>query len=235
MTDFLRGEVSDWTVSNTSLTLTLPVTTQVGDLVVLVHTNDYFTLSYLTTPTGTAVTTWAERTDARYDGGTNACHIKVWTGAVTTGGAATVIANYPPDWEERYAHAFVFVDAAYDAGVSTAQASSTTWNSGSVSATSADSYLIVSAIGSAAGNTNFTFPGSMTALTEYDQSTFSTVRSGWEHLTASGSTGTRAIGLSPAISGATCSLVVKSTTTAAPTPIPGRRQSSTSRRRAANW
>lgn len=215
-TAFLRGQVSGDNAGTTAaITLTLPGTTQVGDTVVLIQKNDWYTLAALATPTGTAVTggTWVEKTDARYDGGSNVNHTKVWVGTVTTGGASTVISNWASPSggdEERYAQAFVFIGAApYDVGSTVAAASGTSWTAPSVTASTAGSYLLVS-VGTdgTAGATNFTFPGSMTALTESDVSNTASYRSAYELLSSAGATGTRTVTLSNSHVGDITSLVV---------------------------
>lgn len=225
---FLRGEVSGVRSSDDSdLSLTLPASTAVGDLVVLIHSNDYYTLAALATPTGTAVTTWVQKTDATYDGGSNANHVKVWTGAVTTGGASTVVANWggPDGFEERYAQALVFTSVAtYDVGVSAAQSANTTWTLPSVSAASVDCYLVGTCSSATGGVTNYTFPGSMTPLTEQDGTTEATFRTGWEWRTASGSTGTRSVTSSASKAGAVTSIIIRQIGGAAPAALWPRRR-----------
>lgn len=209
---FRRGEVSAW--SNTSgspLTLTLPVTTEVGDTVVLIHANNWHTLAALAAPTGTAVTDWVQKTDATYDGGTNANHCKVWVGTVTTGGASTVIANYASPSggdEERYAQALVFIGGAvYDVGASALQSANFNWVAASLSAAVAGSYLAI-ACGTPGTATNYTFPDAMIPLTERDTGGINTYRTAIEPLAAAGATGTRAISSSASIEGFIVRIIV---------------------------
>ena len=218
-----RGTASDGQTNNVNISLTTPSSMQVGDLIVLVQADNFHTLSNLSTPTGTAASSWTEQTSARYDGGTDNMHCKVWTASATAAGAQSVNVNFALTDNERYGAIFVFGNAAFDVGTSTAQASATSWAAGGVTTTGTDDYLIVSAgtLNSGGnGNTNFTFPGGMTATTEFDVDIFATYRSGYEQLAASGSTGTRTISLSTAKPGFTVTVAAKSTDAAAvPGPI----------------
>lgn len=222
---FLRSEVSAFNTTTAALTMTLAASTTVGDKVVLLQANDYYTLAALGTPSGTAVSSWTELTLAQFDGGTFAgdgtprVHFKAWMGTVTTGGASTVIANWASPSggdEERYAHALVFTSTAlYDTATSTAQTASTTWTVPSVTAATDNSYQLVMVANSTTGGlTNFTFPAGMTTQAEVDN--FITFRSGWGFLSSSGATGTRSITSSASVSGGIQTVVIQPTVAGVP-------------------
>jgi hypothetical protein len=213
----IRGEASTW--SNTvgsQMSLACPASTAVGDTVLLLHADDFYTAAALTTPTGTAVSTW--NLQHTYDGGSDLSHCKVWTGLVTTGGASTVIANSTNTDEERYAQIIVFgPNVAYDVAASSVVASSTSYVNPAVTAAGADDVLVNLAGVTVGGDINFTMAASMTALTERDGTGFATWRTAYEQLSASGSTGTRTHTASAARAGFVVTVAMKSTGAAAVT------------------
>lgn len=216
--EYLLGESS---IGNNTTgsphTLTTPAGMAVGDLVVLIQANNWYDLTALGTPTGTAVSTWTEQTIARYDGGNDAHHVKVWTGPAALAGARTVISNYAAGSggdEERYSEIFVFPNAVFDTGSSQAQVSSTTYTLPSLVASAINSYLI-GVVGNLV-DTNFSFPAGMTPLTERDIGGITTYRSGYEFRTVTGATGTRSVGSSNAGAGFVTSLLIKPAAGAAP-------------------
>lgn len=223
---FLRGEVSNSSTGATgsALTLTLPASTTVGDVVVLIYQNNWYDFNSLATPTGTAVTTWVEKTDARYDGGTDLNHAKVWVGTVTTGGASTVLANYggtSDGSEERYAQALVFTSTGtYESGSTTHLASSTSWTVPGATASTADCYYITALYGNAV--TTFGFPAPMVALTGQNIGV-SEGRTAWEWRSASGATGTRTVSSSANTDGIPTVLIIRQATVAPPA-VPGLRR-----------
>ena len=76
---------SPYTGSGTTLAVS-PAT--VGDILVLVITNDVAETT-ASAVSGGGVTTWTKQSYS-YDGGTTACFAEIWTGVVTTSGAATI-------------------------------------------------------------------------------------------------------------------------------------------------
>lgn len=179
-------------ISNTAdIVLTLAAGTTVGDLAVLICINDFYAATNLQTPTGTAVAAWTLR--HTMDLGTDLAHAKVWTGAVTTGGASTIDTNWSTTDEERYAQALIIQNGAYDtANSANTVATTTSWVAPTVTPTGPDDLLVCSwGFGGGGGDVNLTVPGSMTGLTERDSATNVTYRSAYEFLGSSAATGTR--------------------------------------------
>lgn len=177
---------------NQSFTLT---TAQIGDLVLLVQADNFFTLANLITPTGTAVTTWTERTGTGVpvDGGTNDHHARVWTGVVTTAGG-TAIANRTDTQDEGYAAFFVLANAVFDGTAGTeSDSASTSHVAPSLTPTPGKTDdLLVCLVGAGnAADFNYTFPGGMTAYTERELVNVITYRVASEQLAADTATGTR--------------------------------------------
>jgi hypothetical protein len=183
-----------------SISQTNPAATQVGDTVYLIQADDFYTLAGLGTPTGTAVTTWTEQTGPRFDGGSDKCHVRVWKGVVTTGGAATVIANWTTNGDqERYAQTLVFSGPVdLDVGSSAANAA-TPAVSASLTTTGTNDLLVVAVTTHAIVNNPFTFPATMTPYTRRDSPSLGSFQAGVEQLTAAGATGTRSISYTGAV------------------------------------
>jgi hypothetical protein len=76
--------------SSTSVSATTPASTQTGDLLVIAHSNDFYTLGAMPTPTCTGSPTLTAITNGTADGGTGEGHIKTYTAVANTGGANTV-------------------------------------------------------------------------------------------------------------------------------------------------
>lgn len=184
----------------------LSFTTSAGmlttDKLVLIQANDFYTAANMTTPTGTAGSSWTLQ--ATVDNGTDNTHTKVWTSDVAAAGAQTVVVNNTTTDEERYAGLFVLVGAAggVDGVASTANgASSTAHVAPTVTPVSgqADDLLICLFCSTAnvlsetlsAAAVDYTMPGGMTAYTERDVGAFITYRAASQILSSSAATGTR--------------------------------------------
>lgn len=76
--------------SSATVSATTPSTTQVGDLLVIAHSNDFYTLAAMPSPTCTGSPTLAAITNGTADGGSNEGHIKTYTTVANTSGANTV-------------------------------------------------------------------------------------------------------------------------------------------------
>lgn len=233
------GEASNSTSGSTGTTLTVntPAGTAVGDTIVLIQQNDFYTLSNLGTPSGTAVTTWTEDLGARYDGGSNQMHQKVWTGVVTTSGSQTVVAAVGSQDEEKYIQIIVLPGPGtyvIEDSVEEVEATSNPWVASGVTPISSASLMTVTA-GTFGGSTaDYTFPGSMTPLTEQDAS-FASWRSAYEYIGAAGATGTRSITLNATRQGLVTALAIAQ---AAPGSVTKQQAHVVNRARiirAANW
>lgn len=114
--------------SGTQAAFTLGAGTTAGDIAVAIHADDYYTAAALTSPGGTAVSSWGT-VKYTYDGGTNGSHAKVWVAAVTTGGASTITSTSTHTDEERCFGAWILYDTgntvSFDNALGTQVAAST--------------------------------------------------------------------------------------------------------------
>lgn len=171
---------------------TLLAGANIGDTVIVVHGNNFYTAANLNSPTGTAVGGgWTLKNTL--DGGTNDGHIKVWKGTITNASGTIVEGTGFAD-EERYFSYWVFpgycdVDdfAGTDSDTSSAShvAPSVTPDAGSYD-------FLICVTGNISANRNYTgTPTGMTAAgTEVDTG-FGTWQSWYETLNSDSATGTR--------------------------------------------
>jgi hypothetical protein len=182
--------------NDVGIEFTLGAGTLVGDTVLLVQSDFFYTLVDLLPPSGTAVASWVEKTGSGIplDGGTNDNHARVWLGTVTTGGAQTVIVNSTNADNERYATVFVFVGAVEFDGAAGTEVDTTSTSHVAPSLTPTAGQTddqLVCLWGTAAAVTNYTPPGGMTAYTERDIGGINTHRAASEQLASDAATGTR--------------------------------------------
>lgn len=174
-----------------------PSTTQVGDLVIVIHGNDFYALSNMGTPTATGSPTMNSIVNA--DGGTNEGHLKCWYYIANTGGAQTVSVTETGAHDEEKSLAVYVLSGADTSGSpidgTPASNSSSSGTSSqvcnSVSPTNADSFCIqalTSGAGAAAGS--YTAPGGTTKQYDIRVSTFMSAAGGTKQLVSSGATGT---------------------------------------------
>lgn len=211
------------TASNTATNpnFTLDAGAVNGDVLLLICVNDFYALANLTSPTGTAVTTWGLQGSG--DGGTNHNHFKAWTGSVTTN-TGTVLTNWStaaPD-EERYAALLRFPSGtSFDGSAFTGPGtSSTTQPAPSVTATSGqtdDMLICVWTVDGGTGSSTYSPPGSMTGGTTRSLSPFFSGLAAWEQL-ASATSGTRTPTVGTAHTWDAFSVLMKNAGTAAVTP-----------------
>lgn len=217
-------EQQDAMSNSVALGFTLAAGSAVGDLLMLIQTNNFYTLANLTTPTGTAASTWTLQ--GSMDLGSNTFHAKVWTAPVTTGGAQTVTVNSTTSDEERYAGVWRFPSGTtFDvaAFVPSVQATSTSHVAPAVTTTGTDDHLVC-LFESANGDTNYTaFTGSLTGYTERDIAGFVTARAAAEQLVAAGATGTRTATSANSRTYVALSVAVKSSAVASGARVPRRR------------
>jgi hypothetical protein len=223
-------EEQDASSNSAALSFTTGAGMLTTDKLVLVQANDFYTTASMTTPTGTAGTSWTLQTTV--DGGGNAVHTKVWTSDVAAAGAQTVVVNNTTTDEERYAALFVLTGAAsgIDGVASTASGTASTSHvAPSVTPTSgqSDDLLIclfcspvVAAFGTAP---TYTMPGGMTAYTEQNVGTYITYRAASQILSSSGATGAKTATASASLTFQTTSFLVKSAAvpTVSPPPYSG--------------
>ena len=175
-----------------------PSATQVGDLVVVIHCNDFYALSNMPTPTATGSPTLTAITNGAADGGTDLAHVKSYTYVANTAGAQTIsVTETGSANEEKAIIAYVLAGADTStpidvAGNDTSAVEQSNWVLSAVSPTSSDAFLIghCNSGGPGATANGHGSPGSMTE--RYDSGdTRPNIVGATEQLSASGSTGTR--------------------------------------------
>lgn len=196
--------------SNANFTFTTSTKTDVDDVLVLFHGNNFYTAAGLVAPTGTAGT-WNLETTA--DNGTNNAHMKIWTRKVTVGGAQTITCARAID-EEHTAHLFVisgadpagFVDGTATANVG---ASSTTQTAPSATPTTPNGLMLVATQSASLGD--FTIPNvfGMTIQAEVDVGGICTSASAAEVRGNNSATGTRTFTTTAAGNFAACTIILK--------------------------
>ncbi|HYN95400.1 MAG TPA: hypothetical protein VES42_16250 [Pilimelia sp.] len=186
LVEYLSGGASD-----AAITLVTGSGTQVGDLLVAFHGNNFYTAAGLGSPTGTAGT-WTLKATA--DAGSNSAHLKLWTRPVTVAGAQTVTVNEVTD-EEHTLHLFVLrgrnlTTQIGASGVATSTGSSTT-SQVAPGADPDDVAAYAMHVVQSTGNGNLT-PAGATELGEVDVAPFGATSSATgDVLAGNGSTGTK--------------------------------------------
>lgn len=172
-----------------------PTATAIGDLVVVVHGNDFYALTNMPTPTATGSPTLNAITDTGVpvDAGTNLAHIKGYWYVANTSGAQTVtVTETGSHDEEKSITAFVLGgadtttaidDAAGNFGTASAQVAN------GITAGPADDFLlIVVNSGGGSATASYTTPGPLTEEHEWHVGGYSGVAA-TAQLSASGATG----------------------------------------------
>lgn len=202
-----------------SLTLTSTRQPQAGDLLLIVHFNDFFTLANMPTPTVAGSTTGVNAVSGgSADAGSNLAHIKSYTYAVASTGDLTVAVTETGTADEEKALAVYVLSGAdtttpVDGAAGASGTASTSHVAPAVSPAAADSMLFCHAnTGGGASGGAYTQPGGMTE-------TYDTVFGGMSfgganlQLSASGSTGTETFTATNSTAWAALSVAIK---TAAP-------------------
>lgn len=201
--------------STSNVTLVTDAKTEVDDILVVFHGNNFYTAAQLLTPTGTAGT-W--NNDTTGDNGTNSAHMKVWSRKVTVAGAQTVTCAPAVD-EEHTVQLFVISGADtttwIDVAGSGSGAASTSHVAPSVDPPSLNGLLLVGAQSTTLGN--YTIPSTfgMTKQNEVDVGGFCTAGTASEVLGNDNLTGTRTFTLTTSGAYATCSVVIRAAGTVA--------------------
>jgi hypothetical protein len=174
-----------------------PSTTTIGDLVVVIHANDYYSLSNMATPTATGAPVVNSIVNA--DGGNLAFpHIKAWWYVANTGGAQVITETETGSHDEEKALIIFVLSGAntttpVDAGAgSTIDASGTSHLAPTVTTVTANTLLITAlqSDGLATGPSAWATPAPLTETLEYNSgSTMRGVVATYQ-LAATGATGT---------------------------------------------
>ena len=181
--------------SSATVSATTPSDTAVGDLLIIIHGNDFHLLSNMPTPTVTGSPTVTAIPDAVADGGTNLAHIKGYWAVANTSDANTVsVTETGTADEEKCMVVYVLTGAdTSDPIDAAANNTGTTTNSQvapAVSPTSSDAYVITHVNSGGGGSAAaYTSPGDVTEQYEVHVGGLSGVGA-VKQLAASGSTGT---------------------------------------------
>lgn len=190
-TNGLTGNGSVSTVS-----VTTPAAS-VGDLLVIILGNDWYTQAGLSLQSITPTATATEITSFDADGGSLKPHMKAWWAPVTTAGAVTVVGDTANKDEEKALVVYVIsgADTTTPIDVSTAISTvttSTTPAAPSVSPTGATDLLICHfQSDGTTGGASGTAPGSMSNAYSQSEGGLATAFGASQILSASGATGTR--------------------------------------------
>ena len=170
-----------------------PTTTQVGDLVIVVHGNNFYALSNMPTPTATGSPTLTNIVDA--DGGTNFGHLRCWWYVANTGGAQTVSVTETGAHDEEKSMAVYVLSGADTSSPVDGTASNFDSGTGSAPVCSSISPATATALafnainnGGPTAPTSYTPPGAVTE--QYDVGVGGLrAAGGTDQLSASGPTG----------------------------------------------
>lgn len=212
--------VSPGTTATISVTTSeSPSATAIGDLVVVIHGNDFYALSNMPTPTATGSPTVSAVTNGSADAGANQAHVKAYTYVANTAGAQIIsVTETGTADEEKVLVAYVLSGAdtttPIDGGSSGAAGSFNTTAANpqvapAVTPSGTDALLICH-INTGAGDTAgpYSSPGGMSET--YDSAITNLAYTGaTQQLSASGSTGTKSFPSTVSARYASLSLAIK--------------------------
>jgi hypothetical protein len=188
--------------TNTGTTATVSVTTSetpsataVGDLVLVFHSNDFYTTTTMGTPTATGSPTLFAITGGSADGGANLGHINGWWYVANTAGAQTISVTETGTHDEEKALTVYVLSGAdtttpIDNATNTSGTTSTSDVAPSASPSTADAFVIAATVsGGGSASTGYTTPGPLTEDIDFTVGGLSGVF-GSAQLSAAGATGT---------------------------------------------
>lgn len=196
-----------------------------GDVLLIVHANNFYDLSNMATPTvGGSSTGVTAITNGTADGGTGAAHAKSYTYVVgSTGDLAVAVDETGTADEDKLLVAYVL--SGVDTTTPVDVAGSTYVGTGedphiapSVSPTSGDAFLVCH-VGAAADTSPYTPPGTMTETYDFNVGPFCSGTGAVQQLSASGATGTRSFDAAFSNTYLALTIAVK-TATGPPPPVP---------------
>jgi hypothetical protein len=182
----------------TCTTSETPAVTLVGDLVVVLHSNDFYALTNMSTPSATGSPTM--NSIGSVDGGSNEGHTTAWWYLANTGGAQTVTATETGVHDEEKALVVIVLSGADTASPIDGTPASTFNVTGSTShtipsispATSTAYEIVIDATGGGNAASSYSAP-SYTGSLYFSISTFFSGEIFTRQLAASGATGTTTI------------------------------------------
>lgn len=184
------------TGASATVAATTPTTTQVGDLLVVGYSNDFYTLAAMGTPTCTGSPTLTAVTSGTADGGSGEGHIKTYTAVANTAGANTVTVTETGTHDEEKAMVIYVLTGADTTTPVDAAANlvgtpiNDNQNAPSASPATSDALLICFNNSGPSGNSAYGTPAPMTEQYEIHVGGMSGVGA-TEQLAASGATGVR--------------------------------------------
>lgn len=196
---------------------------QVGDVLLILHTNDFYALTNMAAPTvtGSPTVTAITGTGLPADGGTNEGHIKPYWAVVNTSGAQTVSTTETGSHDEEkglVVYVLTGVDTTTPVDIAAGfngTPGNETQTCPSVVANTSDGYLICHDNSGPTSTIAYGSPGSMTEQYEIHVGGMSGVGA-TEQLSTSGATGTRTFTCNPGdnILWVSVSIVLRTATTA---------------------
>lgn len=206
--------------TGSSISVTTPAAS-VGDLLIIILSNDYYALSDLALFGTTPSTTATEITNFDDDGGNLNKHVKAWWAPVTTAGAVTVNCDTGHSDEEKTLAVYVLtgadtsnpIDGAANSGT---QASGTSVVAPAVSPSGSNDLLICHL---QIDMVTITPPGTMTNQYNVTDGTFTRSYGATQQLSASGSTGTRTFTSGATTSWVASTMAIKASSTGSPVGV----------------
>ena len=197
-----------------------PAATAVGDFVLLVHMNDFYTLANMVAPTTTGSPTITSIRDV--DGGTNLAHIKSWWYQANTGGAQTAQTTETGSHDEEKSLTALVLGGVDLTGNPIDDSSGVTGTSdpqdaSAVSPTNTDSFVVIcNTSGGGANAGGYTVGSGATEQAEISNGGQSGVIA-TKQLSASGSTGTFSVDVGTATPFASITIAIKTSSGTGPT------------------
>lgn len=215
----------------TSATITVvtsesPAATQVGDVVIVIHGNDFYTAATMGTPSATGAPTMNAIADAVADGGVNNAHVRAYWYIANTPGAQTIqVTETGSADEDKVLVAYVLAGAdstnPIDDAANTAAASATNQPAPAVSPVSSDAFVIIhNNSGTGAAAASYASPGDVTEQYEHHAGGMSGVGA-TKQLAAPGNTGTFLFVASSSVAWAAVTLAILTATSSADGTLDG--------------
>lgn len=211
--------------SSATISVTTDASPQVGDVLLVIHSNNFYDLADMPTPTVSPTSNaLAAVVNGTADAGANSAHIKTYTVEVNVGGAQTLSVTELEDANEEKA-LVAYVLGGVNVATPTDGAANATDAGGSanqvapsVSPGTTDALLVcVIQSGGGSSTASYTTPGGMTERYEHHVGGLSGVGA-TEQLATSGATGTRTFVAASATPWAAVSVAVRAEAVATATP-----------------
>lgn len=203
--------------ASATVSVTSDGTPVAGDVCLIFHGNDFYTVATMPPPTGTNLGTITQVTGATADGGTNGAHIKTYVAVVQANGVVTASVTETGAHDEDKSIAVVVLSGAdavtpIDDSAGNAGGGTSPHPAPSVSPGTATAYLVcVDHSGGGAATTGYTPPTGMTEIYDLKQGGLSTTAA-VQQLAALGPTGVKNFTPASAVPFGTVSVAVRTAT-----------------------